>query len=79
MRSSDGRPSRKRFLVRLGRCDGAVGVALRFMSMKLNADADADADADANGRSGELKVLDEARENSDSERLRLMVMIGKFS
>ena len=33
-------------------------------------------DPDSNGRCGELKVLEDAKENSDSERLRFRTMVG---
>ncbi len=44
--------------------DGVEGIALKSMSAIVMA----------KGCGGELKVLDAADENSDSERLRLMVM-----
>ena len=74
MISAGGRLSRKRFIVRLGRYagtapreDGVVGMALKSRSI---------ISLDSNGRCGELKVLEDAKENSDSERLRFRTMIG---
>ena len=73
MISAGGRLSRKRFIVRLGRYagtapreDGVVGIDPKSRSI----------DPDSNGRCGELKVLEDAKENSDSERLRFRTIVG---
>lgn len=72
--SSEGRPLRKRFIVRLGRCAGVAvvrddGIMGNMLRRSMNVDP--------KGRVGELKVLDtdEERDNSDSERLRFKTMM----
>jgi hypothetical protein len=52
--SWDGRLSRKRFMVRLGRCEGVVARAVPVRVGELKA----------------LPVLEDEKESSDSERLR---------
>lgn len=59
-------------MVRPGRCAGVVcreGVPSAML-------ASVSMDEKSKGREGEPKVLDEARENSDSERLRFKTMVA---